>query len=119
MSDNKDSNGGTKRKRNITKETGVSMLRKTITPELRTDKRLKKIHHQIPHETSERDQEMKEELHEIRMKILKKELQMKENQFSVELEINTERLKTAKVENEMRILQKQIKEAKLEKLHKD
>lgn len=118
MSDYEDSSGGPKRKRNITKETGVSMLRKTITPELRTDKR-KKVQQQIPHETSERDQEMKKELHEIRMKILKKELEIKENQFFAELEINTERLKAAEAESEMRILQKQIKGVKLEKLQND
>lgn len=69
--------------------------------------------------TSKRDREMKEELHEIRIKILKKELEIKENQFFAELEINTERLKAAKAESKMRILQKQIKEAKLEKLQND
>jgi len=62
---------------------------------------------------------MKEEVHKIRMKILKKELELKENQFFAELEINAERLKAVKVENEIRILQKKIKEAKLEKLLKD
>lgn len=128
--DNKENNGGTetsdyedssrrtKRKRNTTKETGVSVLRKIITPELRTDKK-KKVQQQIPHKTSERDREMKEELHEIRIKILRKELEIKENQFFTELEINTERLKAAKAESEMRILQKQIKGAKLEKLQND
>lgn len=87
------------------------MLKKKITPELRTGKRLKRVHQEISHETSKRDREMKEELHEIRKEILKKELEIKENQLFAELEINTERLKTVKVENEMRTLQKQIKEA--------
>lgn len=70
----------------------------------------------IPHETSERDRDMKEEIHETRMKILKKELEIKENQFFAELEINAERLKLVKVENDIKILQKQIKEAKLANL---
>jgi len=49
----------------------------------------------------------------------KKKLELKENQFFAELEINVERLKAVKVENEVRVLQKQIKEAKLEKLLRD
>lgn len=80
---------------------------------------MKKVHHQIPYETSERDREMKEKLHQVRLKILKKELEIKENQFFAEIEINTERLKAAKAENEMRVLQKQLKKAELEKLYKD
>jgi len=95
------------------------VLRKKITPELHTDKRSKKVHQQIPYETSEQNREMKEELHQVRMKILKKELETKENQFFAEIEINTERLKAVKAENEIRVLQKQLKEAKLEKLYKD
>ncbi|XP_071634240.1 uncharacterized protein [Temnothorax longispinosus] len=117
-SNNQDSNRGTKRK-TITNEIDVGMLRKKITPELRTNKRLKKIHQQISHETSERDREMKKELHEIRMNILKKELEIKENQFFVEREINTERLKAAKVESETRVLLRQIMEAELDKLYTD
>ncbi|XP_018303522.1 myb/SANT-like DNA-binding domain-containing protein 4 [Mycetomoellerius zeteki] len=114
-SDNQDCNQGTEKKRY---ETGVSMLKKKITPELRTGKRLKKLHQPLGmHETSGRDREMKEELHQLRINILKKELEIKEKQFFAEIEINTERLKTAKVEGEMRVLQKQIKEAKLKKLH--
>ncbi|XP_025267833.1 myb/SANT-like DNA-binding domain-containing protein 4 [Camponotus floridanus] len=70
-------NNECKRKIDTIKETGISILRRTLAPELRT-KRLKKTHQ--------------------------------------ELEINTERLKTAKVENELKTLQKQIEEAKLEKL---
>ncbi|XP_039310342.1 uncharacterized protein LOC105201294 [Solenopsis invicta] len=101
-------------KKAITYETDVSVLKKKITPELRTVKKLKKIHQQISHESSKR--EMKEELQEIRKKILKKELEIKENQFFAELEINAERLKTTKVESEMRLLQKQIKAAKLKKI---
>ncbi|XP_029672382.1 myb/SANT-like DNA-binding domain-containing protein 3 isoform X1 [Formica exsecta] len=66
-SDNEENNRGCKKKRNTTggittKETGVSILRKTIAPELRTNKRLKKMHQQIPHETSDRDQDMKSEI---------------------------------------------------------
>ncbi|XP_070160053.1 myb/SANT-like DNA-binding domain-containing protein 3 [Polyergus mexicanus] len=124
-SDNEENNRECKKKRNTTggittyKETGVSILRKIIAPELRTNKRLKKMHQQIPHETSDRDQDMKEELHEIRMKILKKELEIKESQFFADLELNEKRLKAATVENEIRVLQKQIKEAELKILLKD
>ncbi|KAM0734553.1 hypothetical protein ACS0PU_011372 [Formica fusca] len=114
-SDNEENNRRCKKKRNTTggittKKTGVSILRKTIAPELRTNKRLKKMH---------RDQDMKEELHETRMKILKKELEIKENQFFADLELNEERLKAATVEKEVRVLQKQIKEAELKILLKD
>lgn len=105
------------KKRNILKDGGVSMLRKTITPELRINKKLKKSH-QIT-QASERDQEMKEELHDIRMKILKKEFEIKENNLFAELEINTKRLKAATLETEMKELHKRIKEAKLKKLQKD
>lgn len=93
-------------------------MRKTIAPELRTNKKLKKMQ-VIPHETSERDQDMKEEVHETRIKILKKELEIKENQLFAELEINAERVKVIKAEKEIKVLQKQIEEIKLEKLLKD
>lgn len=116
ISDN-DVNRKTNKKRNILKDSGVNMLRRTLTPELRINKKLKKSQQMT--QTSERDQEMKEELHEMRMKILKKELEIKENNFFAELEINTERLKAAKFESEMRQLHKQIKEAKLKNQQKD
>lgn len=82
----------------------VFLLRKKVTPELRIDKIFRKVHHKIPHETSERDREMKEKLHQIRMTILKKRTG-EINNFFAEREINAERLKIAKIENEMRILQ--------------
>jgi len=101
-----------------TKEMGISILKKTIALKLR-NKKLKKMYEVIPHETSKRDRDMKKEVHKTRMKILKKKLELKENQFFAELKINVERLKAVKVKNEIRVLQKQIKEAKLEKLLKD
>jgi len=48
-SDNKENNREYKRKRN-TKEMSV-LLKKTIALELRTNKKLKKMHEVIPHET--------------------------------------------------------------------
>jgi len=116
-SDNQENNREYKRKRN-TKEMGISILKKTIALKLR-NKKLKKMYEVIPHETSKRDRDMKKEVHKTRMKILKKKLELKENQFFAELKINVERLKAVKVKNEIRVLQKQIKEAKLEKLLKD
>lgn len=95
------------------------MLKKRITPELRTQKGLNKTHKQVPYEPSTREKEMKEELHEIRMKLLKKELEMKENQFFAELEINTEKLKVTQVDYEIKLVQKQIEEIKLQNLRKD
>lgn len=116
--DNEKSNKGLKRKKNFTKNTGVSILRKTIAPELRTNKKFKKMQ-VIPYEIPERDQDMKKEVHETRMKILKKELEIKENQLFAELEINTERVNVIKAEKEIKVLQKQIEEIKLKKLLKD
>lgn len=116
------SNGEFQNKK-VIKETGVSILRKRTTPELRTNKRLKQTHKFTEYgnveRDVERDRQMKEELHALRIKILKMELQIKESQAFADLEINTEKLKAIKAETEMRIVQKQVQDAKLNKLRED
>ena len=116
--DDKENKCRTLKKKYIAKDSGASLLRQTITPELRVPKKYKKTHQEIS-PISEREQFMKEELHEMRIKLLKKELEIKENQYFAELEVNTERLKAAKTESDIKLLQKQKEETELRKLQGD
>jgi len=125
INENEENNGETKtsdnreyKKKRNTKKMGVSILKKTIAPELRTNKKLKKMH-EVINAWHFRTRLRHKGRNSQNKNILKKELEFKENQFFAEFEINAERLKAVKVENEIRVLQKQIKEAKLEKLLKD